>query len=93
MSTPIELKEKVEKWYENFTCQEDCPCEPSASEIADFFLSLMSEERRELEEKIDKMRKRTVSKEHYPQMTDNKIHDRAIYNQAVDDILSLLKGE
>lgn len=45
----------------------------------------------ELVERIDKNRKRTVSKEHYPQITDNKIHDRAIYNKAIDDILSLIK--
>ena len=42
-------------------------------------------------EEIDRLRERIVSREHYPQITENKIHDREVYNSALDTISSKLK--
>lgn len=81
-------KEFTEKWRWDISYQKESDL---SSIIADWWLSKLDTYKSSLLERIDKSRKRTVSKEHYPQITDNKINDRAIYNQAIDDIINLIK--
>ncbi len=84
------LREEFYKSFKDFTelTTIDSIC------IADFWLakyeSLIKERDAELNKKIDRMRKRVVSKEYYPQITDNKIKERDAYNKAINDVLLLL---
>lgn len=97
-----EIRKEFKEWF--FGTNAKFSKNEEMTDIADWWLNKLSqaiEQEREAHRKelvnittdIDKSRKRVVSREHYPQITENKIHDREIYNQAIDDVLQIIDSK
>ena len=88
-STPPETDSK-ESWEERWRKFERIYERAVFDGQFEFIKDLLQSQREQIVEKLDGERKRTVSREHYPQITENKIHDRAIFNQVLDLSISIV---